>query len=167
MKWLQKLKGVEHANPTEDLAPVDEAEAYPQHEPPPDEWTPGQLVREHGGRIEARAESRAEAKLVIKELKLKKKELQMGRRQITQEMQAVRAEYRSRVAGRHSTVGLGRGGMGRVVRAGIQGKRRAERMQSDDAVSRLEQQRNVYDSDMLELDRLILRFEQYAAGDED
>jgi len=165
MKWLQKLRGEEHANPVEDS--YDEEPAVEPLPPPPAEWGPGQLVRETDGRIEVRCETRAEAKLAIREVKLKKKELQLARRDVVQEIRAVRADYRSSVAGRHSTVGLGRGTGGRLMRAGIQGKRRYERMAADNEVTELEARRNSFDDALLEVDGLILTLENYAAGQED
>ena len=40
-------------------------------------------------------------------------------------------------------------------------------MSTDDAVSALEAERNSFDASILEIDRLILKLEQYAAGSED
>lgn len=82
-------------------------------------------------------------------------------------MQGARAEYRGKVAGRHNLIGIGGGGLGRMVKVGIRAGRRSDRMQHDRNLQGLEAQRNAYDSDLNELDRLILHFEQYARGSED
>jgi hypothetical protein len=161
MKWLQKFKGVEHAKPPEPVDGIREEPSTP--EPPSDpEWQAGELVREVGGRFQVRAETRAETKLAIEELKLRKKEQQIRRRQLRQEMQWAQTEYRGKVAGRHNLTGMGRGGVGRMVRVGIQAGRSSDRMQHDRTLQGLEAQRNACDSDIYELDRLILQFEQYA-----
>lgn len=70
-----------------------------------------------------------------------------------------RRKERTKVAGRHSSVGLGRGTGGRIIRAGIQAKRRGERMQTDDAIVPIERERNVIDSQMIAIDRAIARLE--------
>ena len=77
------------------------------------------------------------------------------------------AEYRGKVAGRHNLTGFGGGGLGRMVKVGIRAGRRSDRMHHDRNLQGLEAQRNAYDSDLNELDRLILHFEQYARGIED
>ena len=157
-KWLQKFRG---ANPP---APVDGIRVAPSApEPPSDpEWQAGELVREVGGRLQVRAETRAEIKLAIEDLKLRKKELQLRRRQLRQEMQKARAEYRGKLADRHNLTGMGRGGVGRMVRVGIQAAGRSDRMRLDRTLQGLEAQRTAYDADINELDRLILQLEQYA-----
>ena len=161
MKWLEKFKRAAHVKPPE---PVDGIRGEPSApEPPSDpEWHAGELVREVGGRLQVRAETRAETKLAIEDLKLRKKELQLRRRQLRQEMQRAQAEYRGKVAARHNLTGKGRGGVGRILRIGIQAGRRSGRMQLNRTLQGLEAQRDAYDSDINELDRLIVQFAQYA-----
>lgn len=50
MKWLQRLKSVEHANPPEPVAGIREEPSAPEAPSEP-EWQAGELVREFGGRL--------------------------------------------------------------------------------------------------------------------
>jgi len=70
-----------------------------------------------------------DAKYAIKLARLRKKELQNEKRELAAELADERERWRERQAGRISTVGLGRGTSGRVMRGSIQGKRRGERME--------------------------------------
>jgi hypothetical protein len=161
MKWLQRLKGAEHPNPI----PEETRPAEPEQEAIADEpWRPGEVTRTDGEGIRVHVDTPDDAWQAIKELKLYKKEVAANRKEITQEIASVRAAHRTQVAGRYSTVGLGRGTTGRIMRAGIQGKRRAERMQTDQQVSALERQRNAYDRALIEIDRLVMRLDRWAAG---
>ena len=65
-----------------------------------------------------------EAKIAIKMARLRKKEIQAEKRDLAAELADVREQWRDRQAGRISTVGLGRGTGGRMVRMGVQAKRR-------------------------------------------
>jgi len=115
------------------------------------------------GSIVVKVTNAAETKLAIQELGLKKKELTAQKREFTAEIAAIRAEYRGRVAGPYSTVGLGRGTTGRIVRAGVQAKRRSERIDVDNAVVPIEQERNAIDVRMIALDRTVARLEAAAS----
>jgi hypothetical protein len=119
----------------------------------------GVIAFHRNGSIQLRVGNAAEQKLAIKELRLKKKELAAQKRELTANIAAIRAQYRTKVAGRYSTVGLGRGTGGRIIRAGIQAKRRGERMQVDSAVVPIEHKRNAIDSQMILIDRAIARIE--------
>lgn len=119
----------------------------------------GVVAFQRDGGIRVNANGPAEEKLAITELRLKKKELTAQKRELTAGIAAHRAEFRTKVAGRHSTVGLGRGTTGRIIRAGVQNKRRNERMEVDNAVVPIEQERNAIDRRMIEIDRAIARIQ--------
>jgi len=115
------------------------------------------------GSVVVNVTNAAETKLAIQELRLKKKELTAQKRELTAEIAAIRAEYRGRVAGRYSTVGLGRGTTGRIMRAGVQAKRRSERIDVDNAVVPTEQDRNAIDVRMIAVDRTVARLQAPAS----
>ncbi|MCA1572735.1 MAG: hypothetical protein LC798_21060 [Chloroflexi bacterium] len=101
-----------------------------------------------------------EAKIGIKQLRLHKRGLTAQKRELTAQIQAIRAEHRSRVAGRH-VLPRGGGRLGQITRVGIQIKRRAERMQADNAVVPLERQRAALEEQLIEVDRGIAQLEAY------
>ena len=81
------------------------------------------------------------------------------KRELSAEIAATRAEYRTKVGGRISTRALGGGTSGRIMRAGVQAKRRSERMEVDNAIVPVEQKRNEIDRRMIEIDRAVARIE--------
>jgi hypothetical protein len=103
----------------------------------------------------------ADAKLSIKELRLRKKDLQGRKREIAAELSEERAAWRERQAGRISTIGLGRGTGGRIMRGAIQGKRRGERMQHADIVNEAAARRQDIDDLIDDVDRAIIDLERY------
>lgn len=106
----------------------------------------------------------AEAKLAIKLARLRKKELQSEKREISADLADHREGWRERQAGRHSTVGLGRGTGGRIVRAGIQAKRRSERQANANVVNAFSDAKQEIDRKIAIVDRLIIDLERQAAG---
>jgi len=106
----------------------------------------------------------AEAKIAIKLARLRKKELQAEKREISSELADHREEWRDRTAGRYSTIALGRGTGARIVRAGIQGKRRAERQEHAKVVNQFSDAKQAIDRKIAVVDRMILEFERIALG---
>jgi hypothetical protein len=127
----------------------------------------GEVAFQRDGSIQVRVTNAAEKKLAVKELRLKKKELTAKKRELAAEIAAIRAEYRGKVAGRYSTTGLGRGTTGRIMRAGVQQKRRSERMEVDKAIVPIEQERNAIDSRLIAIDRAIARIQASPANEAD
>jgi hypothetical protein len=127
----------------------------------------GVVAFQRNGNIKVTVANAAEKKLAIKELRLKKKELTAQKRELTAEIAAIRAEYRGKVAGRYSTAALPRGTTGRIMRAGVQAKRRSERMEVDNAIVPIEQKRNAIDNRMITIDRTIARLDASAFTETD
>lgn len=118
----------------------------------------GSQITFEDGQIVAHGTTPAEIKIAIKELRLPKKEDQAKKRDLAAEAKAIRAEYRSRVA--HRTPMVRGGGMfGRIVRAGVAGKRASERGAVDDAVKPIETEIAKLDRNMLTIDRVIAQCE--------
>lgn len=111
--------------------------------------------------IELAPSSVAEAKLSIKELRLRKKALQSMKREATAEQTEMQAAWRERQAGRYSTIGLGRGTGGRIVRGMVQGKRRDERMQHADVVTQFVERKEEINDLISDVDQAILSLEKY------
>lgn len=106
----------------------------------------------------------ADAKLAIKLARLRKKEIQAEKRELASELADVREEWRGKTAGRISTVGLGRGTSGRMVRGAIQVKRRSEKMGHADVVNEFSDRRQDLDRQIMLIDRLIADMERRALG---
>ena len=104
----------------------------------------------------------ADASYAIKLARLRKRELQARKRELASELADVREEWRGRQAGRISTVGLGRGTGARMVRAGIQAKRRSERQAHSDRVNAFSDARQDLDRMILAIDRLVMELERQA-----
>jgi hypothetical protein len=102
----------------------------------------------------------AEGKLAIKQLRIKKKELATEKREVAADIAGVRAEYRTKAAGR---VYLGRGGgkTGMAVRAGVRAKRRGERMAVEESVVPMEREKANLDARMNAIDRAIAQIETW------
>lgn len=102
----------------------------------------------------------AEAKAVIKELKLKRRELVAAKSAFSKQIAEIRAAYRSRVAQRGTKL-RGMGGFGKFVR-GIQTVGRdADRADTDKAIRPLEARIAAIDSDIRGLDAAVLQVEQW------
>jgi hypothetical protein len=105
----------------------------------------------------------ADAKIAIKLARLRKKELAAEKRELASQLADQREIWRQRQAGRHSTVGLGRGTGGRMIRAGIQANRRSQRQQYANVVNSFSDARQEIDQKIATVDRLILEMERIVA----
>jgi len=104
----------------------------------------------------------AEAKAVIKELKLKRKELVAAKSALSKQIAEIRAAYRSRVAQRGTKV-RGLGGFGKFVRGMQTASRDSDRADTDKAIRPLEAKIAVIDQDVRNLDAGVLQVEQWIA----
>ena len=107
------------------------------------------------------------AVIAIKMARLRKKELQAQKRELAAELADVREQWRDRTAGRYSMVGLGRGTGARMLRAGIQSKRRDERMAHAEVVNQFSDRRQELDYELTVVERFILNLESRALQGED
>lgn len=101
-------------------------------------------------------QSVAEAKIVIKELKLKKKEYALVKRELTQNQKQIRAEYTDKVRQRGSKF-RGVGSIGRLMRTVQTVNRDADRRTLAQQLAPLEQQKNAVDAIVNAIDQTILR----------
>lgn len=101
-----------------------------------------------------------EAKDVIKQLKLKKKELTAAKAIIAKQIAEVRAEHRSAVAQRGAKM-QGGGGLGKFVRRLQTTTRDHERRTTDNAVKALEAKKSSIDGDIMRADQAILMVEKW------
>lgn len=105
-----------------------------------------------------------EAKVAIKLAKLRKREIQGQKRELASELADVREQWRQRQAGRISTVGMGRGTSARFIRAGIQSKRRGERLDHAKEVNAFSDAKQELDYMITVIDGLIIDLEREALG---
>jgi hypothetical protein len=116
-------------------------------------------ARRVGSNIQVRTETPADIRLAIKELRLLKREAQARKKELTLARSEENAEWRERQAGRYSTVGMGRGTGARIFRAGLQGKRRTERMGHADRINQIAAGQGAIDREILAIDGLIAQCE--------
>ncbi len=111
------------------------------------------------GDLRVSARSVAEAKIAIKELKLKKKEYALVKREITQRQKQIRAEYTDSVRQRGSKF-RGGGSIGRLVRTVQTINRDADRRTLAQELAPLEQQNNGVEAIINAIDQAILQVEK-------
>lgn len=104
--------------------------------------------------------SLADAKRALKELKLKKKEYVLAKRDISQRQKLIRAEYTDTVRRRGSKF-RGGGGLGSFIRTVQTFSRDAERSALAQQLAPLEQQKNSVDAIINGIDGAILQVESY------
>lgn len=102
----------------------------------------------------------ADAKRVLKELKLKKKEYALAKRDISQRQKLIRAEYTDTVRRRGSKF-RGGGSLGSFIRTVQTFSRDAERSALAQELAPLERQKNSVDAIINEIDKVILQVESY------
>ncbi|WP_375515927.1 hypothetical protein [uncultured Nostoc sp.] len=112
------------------------------------------------GKLHISVQSLAEAKIALKELKLKKKEYAFVKREISQQQKITRAEYTDRVRQRGSKV-KGAGSIGRIVRTFQTINRDADRRALAQELAPLEQEKNAIDGIINAIDQAILQIERY------
>lgn len=112
------------------------------------------------GELRVSAQSVAEAKIAIKELKLKKREYALVRREITQQQKQIRAEYTDSVRQRGSKF-RGGGTIGYLVRTVQTINRDAARRTLAQELAPLEEQKNAVEAIINAIDRAILQIEKF------
>jgi hypothetical protein len=122
---------------------------------PEEEWS-GIRVRP-SGTIAVRVSTPAEAKQAIAELKAKKKELGVQRRELTSAAATIRVEHRARKAGRAPA---GKGMFADVAR----NNRRAQDQQVAAQVANVDRQKLMVDRQSAQIDRALLQLERMAGG---
>ena len=112
------------------------------------------------GEFHISVESVQEAKIAIKELKLKKKEYALVKREISQQQKVIRAEYTENVRQRGSKM-RGGGGLGQLIRTVQTINRDADRRALAQQLAPLEQQNNIIDGIINAIEQAILKIEKY------
>jgi hypothetical protein len=120
--------------------------------------SPTTFVKIEGTRISVAAQGAGEAKLALKELKLKKKELGMQRRLLASRQKEVRASYTDEVRTRGSMV-RGGGGFGRFIRAVQTISRDSKRAGLANELAPLERAKQDVEAMIHAVDTLILKVE--------
>jgi hypothetical protein len=112
------------------------------------------------GELRVSVRTVAEAKIAIKELKLKKKEYALVKREITQRQKQIRAEYTDSVRQRGSKFSGG-GSIGRLVRTVQTINRDTDRRTLAQELAPLEEQKNAVEAITNEIDQAILQVEKF------
>jgi hypothetical protein len=149
--------------PVQIVVPQPVEETIPEVVPvdPVPEVMPASLVTfTEDGQIRVHANNAAEAKLAIRELRAKKKELSLSKREIMQQQREIRAVYTDRVRRRGSKV-RGGGSVGRIIRTFETWDRDAARSQLANELAPLEQQRSRIEAWIMAIDSVILQLQRY------
>jgi cobalamin biosynthesis Co2+ chelatase CbiK len=112
------------------------------------------------GDLHVSAKSSAEAKIAIKELKLKKREYALVKREISQKQKSIRAEYTNSVRQKGSKF-IGGGGFGNLVRTVQTISRDADRRTLAQELAPLEQQKNAIEGIVNAIEQAILQLERF------
>lgn len=112
------------------------------------------------GELRVSAQSVAEAKIAIKELKLKKKEYALIKREISQHQKQIRAEYTDRVRQQGSKF-RGGGSIGGLVRTVQTINRDAARRALAQQLAPLERQKGAVETITNAIEQTILQLERY------
>lgn len=120
--------------------------------------SPTTFVKIEGARISVSVQGAGEAKLALKELKLKKKEFGIQRRLLASRQKEVRASYTDEVRTRGSMV-RGGGGLGRFIRAVQTISRDSKRAGLANELAPLERAKQDVEAMIHAVDILILKVE--------
>jgi hypothetical protein len=112
------------------------------------------------GELRFSVRSVAEAKIAIKELKLKKKEYALVKREITQHQKQIRAEYTDSVRKRGSKF-RGGGSIGRLVRTVQTINRDTARRNLAQELAPSEEQKNAVEAMINVIDQAIVQVEKF------
>lgn len=116
-------------------------------------------IDEKKGEIEVKVDTAADAKLAIKELRLKKKELMLQKKGTMEQQREIRAAYTEKTRNRLPAV-RGGGGLGKAIR-GVQSANRAgARKDLAKALEPYEKQRVHLEKVMIAIDSVILQIQQ-------
>jgi hypothetical protein len=112
------------------------------------------------GEIHVHARNTAEAKMAIRELRTKKKELSLSKRAIMQEKREIRAAYTDLVRRRGSKF-IGRGSIGRFIRSLQTLDRDAARRHLANELAPLEQEQTRIEAWIMAIDSVIIQLQGY------
>ena len=112
------------------------------------------------GDIKLRLQSKTDAQLAIKQLRLRKKELSANKRLITSQEQAIRSEYTDHVR-RQGSKFRGGGGFGRFVRDVQTGQRDSARRELAKKLQPLDKSKYQLDRMMAAVGQALARVESY------
>jgi hypothetical protein len=118
------------------------------------------VVFQQDGRVKLNINTAQEAKVAINELRLKKKEWAVVKREVMEEMRQIRAAYTEYTRQRGSKF-PGGGTIGRMIRAFQTMDRDQMRNRLAQELAPLEAERRDIDSRMLEIDRAILEAQRF------
>lgn len=125
------------------------------------EWSASGLIYlMPNGDIQVKASNVAEAKRILKDLRLHKKRITAQKKIATQEMATIRTRYRIKNANRGPAV-RGGGKFGKVVRSLDSINRSADRSNKEKDLLPFENQKIQYDQALNSIDELIQKIESY------
>jgi hypothetical protein len=127
-------------------------------DPVPEVLPASYITMTPSGQIAVHARNAAEAKLAIRELRAKKKEISLTKRAIMQEQREIRAAYTNLVRRRGSKF-IGGGSVGGIVRAFQTWNRDAARSQLATELAPLEQQRSRIETWIMAIDSVIIQLQ--------
>lgn len=155
-----------HRKPKSESAPAEmtphppvamPAAAVPQVPPAESVPTSGVIFKPNGD-ITVETNTVTEAKLAIKQLKLKKKEWAIAKKEVATEMAQLRAARQLELA-RQGSMMRGGGKIGKVVREVEHASRDAARRRYANALAPLEQRKALIERQMLKIDNVIALIE--------
>ena len=122
------------------------------------DFPPSRFVKIENNTISVNASSRAEGKLALMELRLKKKELGVQKRLLSAEQKLIRAGYTEEVRTRGSML-RGAGAIGRIFRVFQSNSRDNRRVKLASDLAPLERQKQDVEKWILLVERVILQVE--------
>ncbi len=120
---------------------------------------PGTVKISKDGSVRARWKTPADARAVLQQLRMERRQLMLVKRQIMEQQRILRAQYTDRTRSRGGGF-TGGGHFGRALRAVDQLGRASDRQKLAKALAPLEQQRMGLEARITEIDRAILRVQQ-------
>ena len=124
------------------------------------EFSETSVIKIENGEIHLRVTSVAEAKLAIKEIRIKKKELALFRREVVARQRELRVTHTHSTRTQGPMMRGGRG-FGRFFRAVQSASRHSDRSSLASDLAPLEEEKFRIDGDMRGFDSLILQLETY------
>lgn len=124
-------------------------------------WSTSGLIRvTSSGAVLCRASSVAEAKLIIKDLKLQKRLIATEKKQVNAVMATMRAEHRTSMANRGPSM-RGGGGVGKFIRDMDAISRSSARSRHANALVPYQRQKDHLDRTLVELDSVINQLDAF------
>jgi hypothetical protein len=162
MFWRKKKDEPQYEPPIELDAPIFRQPVAPEPEPsiPEQDWQGSVLLFTDDGSIAFRGNSVADAKLAIKQLRLRKKAVGLEKREVTQAITAINAERRMQTANQGSMV-RGRGGVAQTMRAFQSISRDADKRNHAARLQPYQQEKARLDEYTLTIDQMITKLEAY------